>query len=87
MFRGQSFEQRVRMLGEANLERPVAEVLPRPVEDEHSASTLLGDEARELVRQLARVLEPAGVQEVEAVEEVESRLRHVCLPPSCLRAS
>ena len=80
MLGGQPLEQRVRMLREADLERAVAEILAGPVEDEHSAGALLGDEARELVRQLAGILEPARVQEVEAVEEIEGRLSHCALP-------
>ena len=64
------------MLGEAHLERAVRLVRSDAVEDEHTASALQRDEARQRVAQLARVLVAARVKEVVAVEEVQGRFGH-----------
>src|SRR6185437_858599 len=73
---GETFEQRVGVLGEANLERAVRSLFADAVEDDHAASALQGDEAGEPVDELARVLERPRVQQVVAVEQVERRLSH-----------
>src|SRR5262249_58344686 len=65
-------EQRVRVLGPAHLERATAFVGSLAVEYENAARALRRHPAREQVAQLLRRAEVARVQEVEAVEEVES---------------
>ena len=72
----QPLEQGVGVLGVADLERAECRVLPHAVEDEHAARAVSGDEARQPVDELARVLERPRVQQVVAVEEVERRLSH-----------
>jgi hypothetical protein len=73
---GQPLDQCVGVLGIAHLERSQVAILPHAVEDDDAARTAHGHEARELIGQLADVLEPARVQKVVAVEEVERRLGH-----------
>ena len=62
--------------GEADGERADVELLPHAVEDDHAAGAPQGDEARQPVDERRDVLELARAQHVEAVEEVESRVRH-----------
>ena len=49
---------------------------PEPSKTRIAARALVRDEARQLVDQLARILEAPRVKEVVAVEQVERRLRH-----------
>ena len=68
MLRGEALEQRVRVLREANLERPVRLVGADAVEHEDAARAFDGDEAREFVAQRAWVLIVPGVEQVVTVE-------------------
>ncbi len=70
-------EHGVCMRRKPNFERPICPVFADAVEDDDPASASQRDKARELVDQLARVGEGAGVEEVVAVEEVESRVSHL----------
>jgi len=72
----QAFENRVRVLGEANLERTVRLIGSVPVEDEHTARALQRNEAREPIAKLPRVRVVARVQQVVTVEEVQGRFGH-----------
>ncbi len=72
----QALEQGVGVLDEADLECAVRLVLTDTVEDEHAPRTLGRDPAREHVAKLARIGEPAGVQQVVPVEEVQRRVGH-----------
>ena len=75
----EAFEHRVCVLRIADLERPVRLVRPAPVEDEHAARALHGDEAGELVAQLTQVGVTPRVEQVVPVEQVERRLSHVAV--------
>ena len=55
----------------AHLERATADEVAEAVEDDDPARAANRDVARERVAQLTRVREPAGVQEVVTVEEIE----------------
>src|SRR5581483_4084442 len=76
MLGGEALDRSVGVGGPAHGERPVLGVLPVAVEDEHAARALRGDPARQEVAQLLGRAEAAGVEQVEAVEEVERRLSH-----------
>ena len=67
-FRGEPLEHRVRVWRVANFERPVASVFANSVEDDPPAGAFHRNEARELIDQLARAGERAGVKHVVAVE-------------------
>src|SRR5579864_5699603 len=71
---GEPFDERVRVLGPAHLERAVALVGTEPIEHEHTARALRRHPARQQIAQLLRRAEAARVEEVEAVEEIEGRL-------------
>lgn len=75
MLGGQTLEQLVGVRGEADGERPDVEILPNAVEDDDAAGTSEGDEARQPVDERGRVLEVAGAENVEPVEEVEGWVR------------
>ena len=79
---GEPLEQRVGMGDEANRERTELGVVAHAVEDDDAARALRRDEARERVRELARIVVRTGVQQVEAVEQVE-----VASATRCRRAS
>ena len=72
----EALEQRVGVGGVANGERPDVELLADAVEDDDAAGAVHGDEAGELVGELAHVGVPTGVEQVVAVKEVEGRVRH-----------
>ena len=77
VLRGEPFEQRVRVLGVAHLERSELLVAADAVEYHDAACPPHGDEAGKRVRELADVsVELAAVQDVVAVEQIESWLRH-----------
>src|SRR5919201_1582562 len=76
MLRRETFEERVRMFREADLQRPVGLVGTDAVEDEDPTRTFDGDEARELVAERPAVRVATGVEQVVAVEQVQRRLRH-----------
>src|SRR5689334_15563887 len=71
MLRRQPLEHRVGVRRVAHLERTAADEIAQAVEDDDPARAANGDVARERVAQLTRVREPAGVQKVVAVEEIE----------------
>ena len=75
---GEPLEQRVGMGGEANLERPVDDVLPHPVEHDDAPGAALRHEGRERVGELARRRERAGVEQVVAVEQIQRRCQPRC---------
>ena len=77
-FSGKPLEQRVRVPGVPDLERPVRPFLPDAVEDDHAAGAPEGNEARKPIDELAWIGERPGVQDVVAVEEVKGRLSHRC---------
>ena len=70
-------EHGVCMRRKPNFQRPMRALFADAVEDDDPAGASQRDKARELVDQLARVGEGAGVKEVVAVEEVESRISHL----------
>src|SRR6185437_5955797 len=76
-FGRETLEQRVRVLGPAHLERPAPLVLSLAVEHEHAPCALCRHPAREQVAELLGRAELTGMQQVEAVEQVERRLRHL----------
>ena len=71
------------MWGEADAEGADLPVLPHAVEDDDAAGAAHRHEAREVVDQLVAVGEPARVEEVRAVEEIEgaTSARRIPLPP------
>jgi hypothetical protein len=75
VLRREPLEQCVRVRRVADVERPVVLVGARPVKDEDATGALDRDEAGERVAQLAQIREPARVQQVVAVEQVQGRVR------------
>ena len=73
---GQPLEQRVGVRRVPDRERPDLDLLADAVEDDDPARPVHGDEAGELVGQLAHVGASARVEQVVAVEEVERGLGH-----------
>ena len=70
----ESLEQRVRVRGESDGERPDLAVGPGAVEDDDSPRPAQADKAREQVDHLVRVAESARVQNVVTVEQIERRV-------------
>ena len=73
-------EQVVRVVREADRERPDVTLLPHPVEDDDAADALSRDVTREEVDELAALSKVSCVEEVVAVEEVEGRVGHRAQP-------
>ena len=70
-------EHRVGMGSEADAEGTDLPVLPHAVEDHDAAGAAHRHEARELVDELVAVSEPARVEEIRAVEQIEGDFRDI----------
>src|SRR5215216_3702692 len=77
----QPLEQRVGMGHEADVERTVAFVRADTVEDDDAAGAPQGDVAREQINELSPVLDPRGVEDVVAVEQVQRAIRQGASEP------
>jgi hypothetical protein len=73
--RSQPLQQSVGMRSKAHLERAVALVGSRAVEDDDTAGPADRNEARQGVDQLLPLVEAGGAEDVVAVEQVEGRIR------------
>jgi len=65
------------MWSEADAEGTDLPVLPHAVEDHDAAGAAHRHEARELVDELVAVSEPARVEEIRAVEQIEGDFRDI----------
>jgi hypothetical protein len=74
---GEPLEHGVCMGRKPDFQWPVRPLFADAVEDDDAAGASQRDKARELVDQLSRVGEGAGVEEVVAVEQVEGRVSHL----------
>src|SRR5207302_8511718 len=73
---GEPLEERIGVTGVADGERADVGVRADAVEDDDAASTADGHEVGQPVGELPHVGEPARVQEVVPVEQVERRISH-----------
>jgi len=65
------------MGSEADAEGPDLPVLPYAVEHDDATGAAHGHEARELVDELVAVGEPARVEEIRTVEQIEGDFRYI----------
>ena len=74
---GEPLEHGVCMGRKPDFQWPMRPRFADAVEDDDAAGSSQRDKARQLVDQLSRVGEGAGVEEVVTVEQVESRVSHL----------